>query len=424
MIMRRDVLAGVGALLATSARAHEILLPMGRGDQTKLLQTAIDLVEKSGGTLELGAGVFRISTLVINGGIKLSGVPGATILESNDDEVLRVSMANASISGIVFKTTSAATKLMFAKGCVDLTVRDCAFLGGKNGISLDACGGEISGNTIKGQEESGIFSIDATGLRIDNNTLSDIGNNGILVWRSEIGEDSTQVTGNRISTIADRAGGSGQNGNGINVYRAGHVLVAENRVTDCAFSGIRNNSGSNTQIIGNSISRAAEVALYVEFAFQGAIVANNMIDDVGVGISITNFDQGGRLAVCSSNVIRNVRGGSAGGETTAAIGIHAEADTNIADNIIEDCVGRGISLGWGDKCRNLSANANVLRNCSIGITVSLTPGSGKMNISNNMLDGCGVNIQGFDYLKPSTGDLTLPEAELPAHLSISGNTVS
>ena len=59
-------------------------------------------------------------------------------------------------------------------------------------------------------------------------------------------------------------------------------------------------------VIGNSCARAGEVALYAEFAFEGAVIANNIVDDAAMGISVTNFNEGGRLAVVQGNLIRNV----------------------------------------------------------------------------------------------------------------------
>ena len=50
-----------------------------------------------------------------------------------------------------------------------------------------------------------------------HNDLADCGNNGIQVWRSEPGEDGSIVTGNRIVRIRADSGGTGENGNGVNV---------------------------------------------------------------------------------------------------------------------------------------------------------------------------------------------------------------
>src|SRR5690606_923440 len=132
---------------------------------------------------------------------------------------------------------------------------DCT-LAGVGGIALvlESAEGEISHNLFTGAAKAAIFSLDATGLAIRNNTIRNAGNNGILVWRSEKGEDGTIVTGNRIEDIAARDGGSGQNGNGINVFRAANVIVADNRIKNCAFSAVRGNAASNMQVRGNSVT--------------------------------------------------------------------------------------------------------------------------------------------------------------------------
>ena len=100
--------------------------------------------------------------------------------------------------------------------------------------------------------QAAIRSIDAIGIEIAHNDIADCGNNGIQVWRSEAGEDGSIVSANRIVRVRADSGGSGENGNGVNVFRAGGVLVSGNRITDCAFSAVRGNAASDIQIIGNS----------------------------------------------------------------------------------------------------------------------------------------------------------------------------
>src|SRR5437879_6266485 len=79
---------------------------------------------------------------------------------------------------------------------------------------------------------------DSGGLVIARKTSRDIANNGMQVWRSQEGDDGTQVIDNRIEDIAAQSGGSGQNGNAINVYRAHNVSVRGNRIRNAAFSAV------------------------------------------------------------------------------------------------------------------------------------------------------------------------------------------
>ncbi|WP_189595201.1 right-handed parallel beta-helix repeat-containing protein, partial [Nocardia cerradoensis] len=93
----------------------------------------------------------------------------------------------------------------------------------------------------------------------------------------------------------------GQNGNSINVYRAGNVTVSGNKIRGCAFSAVRANGAANVAISNNNCSSLGETALYIEFGFEGAVVANNIIDGAALGVVATNFNHGGRLATIHGN---------------------------------------------------------------------------------------------------------------------------
>src|SRR5919106_552659 len=182
----------------------------GEIDQTATLQHAVDEAARSGTPLFLPAGAYSTRRLDLKSGTQIEGVPGRTILRYRDGGAILSfdTVENLRLAGLVL-----------------------------NGEVRPL--GEI-GNIRK----AGLFSEDAAGLEIAHNHVHDCGDNGILVWRLEPGEDGTIVTANRIERIAARSGGTGQNGNGINVFRAGSVLVNGNRIADCAFSAIRSNGGS------------------------------------------------------------------------------------------------------------------------------------------------------------------------------------
>ena len=261
-----------------------------------------------------------------------------------------------------------------------LRIADCEIVAsGRHGVMLEACEGEVTGTTVTGAEGAGIFSLDARGLKLAGNTIRGAGNNGILVWRSQAGDDGTLVVDNRIEDIAARAGGSGQNGNAINVFRAGNVIVRGNRIKGAAFSAVRGNAASNLQIVGNTCTGLGEVALYAEFGFEGALIANNVVDGAALGVAVTNFNEGGRLAVVQGNIIRNLvafRAAGADPNDVAGVGIGVEADTAVTGNVVENAPTAGILLGWGRYLRDVSATGNVVRGCGVGIAVSVAAGAG------------------------------------------------
>ena len=383
-ISRRYLLAagpGVAAGLAfgASTDAKDLGLdPASDKDQSQQLQAAIDKAVAEGGVLFLPAGRYRATGLRLEQPLHLSGVPGATILvAAKPGAVLELSNASqVTLSGISFDGAglegdgTARSALLAAAGCLDLAISSCAFLESQgNGVTLIECSGRIVDSRFGGLGKTGLFALDSKGLEIAGNHLHDIGNNAIQVWTSDRREDGTLIIGNRIERVAANDGGDGQNGNGINIFRGGGVTVANNRITDCAFSAVRDNSGDNITIANNNCARVTETAIFVEFAFSGAVVTGNVLESVSAEISITNYNEGGRLAVCSNNVVRDVKGGGPS-PNARAVAIAVEADTVVSANVIENSSEIGLFIGWGHYLRNVNAGGNIIRNCPIGIAVS------------------------------------------------------
>jgi uncharacterized secreted repeat protein (TIGR03808 family) len=399
----------------------------GEIDQTATLQLAADEAAQSGTPLFLPAGVYSTSRLKLKSGTQIEGAPGRTILRYRDGGAIMSleETENVRLAGLVLdgegKPLGDGGLLLTAREAKHLDLSDCRFIGSsEDAVALRKCTGWIKHCEIGNIRKAGLFSEDAAGLQIAHNHVHDCGDNGILVWRSEAGEDGTIVTGNQIERIAAKSGGSGQNGNAINVFRAGSVLVNGNRIADCAFSAIRCNSGSNCQMIGNSCSRLGEVALYAEFAFEGAVIANNLVDKAALGISVTNFNQGGRLAVVQGNLIRNLF--LRKDVDTRGIGIAVEADSVVTGNVIEGAPAYGILIGWGRHLRDVSVTDNLIRQAHIGIGVSTDPSAGTALISNNLITGVREGaIRGMSGPTPMGPDLAGGKADAYPNLAVYAN---
>jgi uncharacterized secreted repeat protein (TIGR03808 family) len=383
----------------------------------------------------LPAGTYVVSNLSLPSRVRLSGVPGATrIVYGGDGHLFMAEQADhIELSGLVFDGSNRSVG-EYAQGLLDLrrvghlVVDNCQITGsGKNGLALERAAGRIERSDISGAADAGIYSVEAAGLAITGNTVSDCANGGILVHRWQAAEDGTMVTGNRVERIGARSGGTGQNGNGINAFRAGNVIISSNVVSDCAFSAIRANSSSNLQISGNTCSRSGETAVYSEFSFEGAVISNNIVDGAANGISIVNFNEGGRMGVCSGNIVRNL---STSGPYTAdppgfGVGIGVEADTIASNNVIENAPLYGMSIGWGPYLRNVVATGNIIRKAGTGIVVSVVEGAGTAVISDNVIDGAlNGAVIGQRWAEPVTADLTQLSKSGFAHLTVERNRVS
>jgi uncharacterized secreted repeat protein (TIGR03808 family) len=403
-------------------------------DQSKALQRAVEETVRARQPLAIAPGVYRVGNIRLSAGAHLTGVRGATRLVFTDGASLisadgadHVTLSNLVFDGLRRRLPDRRGLIHF-ENARNIKVADCEILSpGGDGVHCRAVDGEISGMVVTDTVEAAIHSFDARGLLIARNTISGAGNNGIQVWRGQSGDDGTIIIDNRIENIDNRSGGSGQYGNAINVFRAGNVIVRGNRIRNCAFTAVRGNAASNLHVEGNSISDTREVAIYSEFGFEGALIANNTVDGAAIGVSVTNFNEGGRLAVIQGNIIRNLfpqRPAGTDPGDGAGIGIAAEADTAITGNVVENAPNAGIVLGWGIYLRDVAATGNVVRKADIGIAVSVTTGTGTALIANNVIaDVVRGAVIGMDRKKVVTGDLTKGGGEPYAHLTISGNRV-
>ena len=157
------------------------------------------------------------------------------------------------------------------------------------------------------------------------------------------------------------------------------------------------------------------------------MIANNTVDGAAIGVSVTNFNEGGRLAVVAGNMIRNLvpqRPNGTDPNDGAGIGIAVEADTAVTGNVVENAPKAGLTLGYGQYLRDVAATGNVIRRADIGIAVSVTRGAGAALIADNMIAEFSRGaILGMDRGRIATADLIKGGVERYPHLTLSGNRV-
>jgi uncharacterized secreted repeat protein (TIGR03808 family) len=451
MNRRKFLVGALGAAIATpAAAATDPAGPVLRGtlnaaelglnaekaeDQSIVLQRLLETASKEDRQIFLPAGTYMISNLRLPPRVRLSGIAGATrLVFAGGDGMITgtrcelVSLSGLTIDGAGQPFADYVAGLVHLAECSGVAIEDCVITGSAgNGLALDRSAGRIVHTTITRAAGAGIRAIESTALSITDNIVTDCGNGGILVWRWTAGEDGTMVSGNRVERIAAKAGGTGENGNGINVFRAHGVIVAGNRIADCAFTAVRANSADNVQITGNSCLRSGEVAIYSEFGFSGALIANNVIAGAASGISVTNFDSGGHIGVVSGNILRDItgKGPYPSGGPTFGVGIAVEADVAATGNVIDGAGLYGMQLGWGPHLRDLAVTGNVIRRAPIGIAVSVVDGAGSAVISDNLISGADKGaVVGMHWDKAATGDLAQNGADRYPQLLVERNRIS
>ena len=241
-LSRRAFLAGTAVSLSGTAVAAQMkvadlrgsidsadlgLLPNASDDQTVQFQNAVNRAVDRGRALFLPAGTYPVANLRLPSGTLIVGVPGRTrlVYQGGGGQLVRAEgVSNVALQGITFDGANRSIGdftegLLHFVGVRNLALENCDIAGSsKMGVVLDRCSGRVENCRIYGAAEAGLRSNEADDLAITGNTVTDCANGGIWVHRWREGEDGTIVSGNRIERIGARYGGTGQFGNGINVF--------------------------------------------------------------------------------------------------------------------------------------------------------------------------------------------------------------
>jgi len=418
---------------STSALDFDVR-PGALDNQSAAFQRMLDETARRGIPVFLPAGVYVVSNIKLPDGAIVAGVPGRTQLVYGGDGHFLSGQAlqQVRLSGLVVdganRWTGAGTDgLVDLRGVTEATLEDLTIRGaGRDGIHLERCGGRVADCAISGAARFGLFAVESSGLTIRDNRIEACANGGIIVHRWSEAHDGTIIANNRIADIGAANGGTGQWGNAINLFRADDVLVTGNRIEGAAFSAVRGNAARGLQVIGNSCRALGETAIYSEFGFENAIVADNIIDGAANGISVTNFNDGGRAATVSGNVIRNIV--ASGPYTPDApgfgTGIGIEADTTVTGNMIEGAALFGINAGWGPYLRDCVISSNVIRDVRIGIGVSDAPGAGQALISANVIAARNGAIRAHRWAELSSGELLGARRGVPENIVLANNRIT
>lgn len=440
LLLGSAALLPLPALAASDVQQHGLdathlgVRPGSQDDQSKALQRAINQAAQKKLPLWLPPGVYRAAGLKLPAGVQISGVRGATRLALNNSAPLfdagnaeNIALNSLTLDGGKIGLPENGALMQIAGGR-ELHINDCEIVNaGGHGIRLRMSQGQITNTIVAEAADTAIFSIDGINMLLAGNTIRNSGNGGIRVWQTNKNTDGAIVVDNTIENTNANGGGSGQNGNAINIFRAANVIVRGNQIKKTAFSAVRGNAASQIQIAENNCTDIGEVALYAEFDFENAVISGNTVDGAALGIAVTNFKQGGRLATVQGNVLRNItreRPKGTDPNDGYGIGIGVEADTAVTGNVIENASRIGITVGSGQYLRDCTVTGNVIRSVPTGIAVSVAPGAGAAVISQNLITGARRGaIVGMEWQKVVTTDLALVAPGAYPQLTISGNQV-
>lgn len=405
----------------------------GQADQSRALARALDRSAQEGRPLALGPGLYRAAGVMFPDGASIVGVPETTRIELSGAGPLFVSRGakRLSLRGVVLDGSNipggAQSGVLELLDVEQILLDEVALVdAGGTALVMVRSGGIVRNCRIENARHAALFSMDGRGVTVTDNQIRGCRNNGVVIRRTAKGDDGSMVSRNRIEDTGALDGGLGWNGNAVNVSKAGGVIVSDNAIRRSAFTAVRAHETSDVMISDNLCLDSGETGLYVEFGFSGAVVSGNIVDGAANGISVANFNEGGRLATVVGNVVRNCfrrkrldQPGEGYGQ-----GIGVEADIAVTGNVVENAASFGITAGWGPYLRDVTISGNVVRSCEVGIGVSVVEGVGPATIVGNTVTGSRKGgVVGYRWADAATPDLAIGGAGGLPGLTVAQNTV-
>lgn len=388
------------------------------------LQAVFDYARSQGRPLFFQPGIYDSGTttvLAANGSgrpLQVRAIPGSVTFRFNGVNIfLRVEgQTEVRFDGVVFDgqnrpltdyVSSRPALIAVSAAARNVAFENCEIVNSPGiGLYVNAFSEVLVRACTVGSHSIGIWSENGK-INVRDSSIVNLTNNGIAIWRDSITGDSSTICNNMINNVDTQAGGTGQNGNGVSVYRAVGVNITDNKIFNTKYSAIRCNGGALFNICNNNIYNAREVAIYAEVPgagidLTGAVISGNSLDTVGNGIAVANSGQFGdgvaRSVVVEGNRISNVLDNpipDAGyfPPTTIGVGIKVEQDCVESGNLIDGSARVGILAGVNTGARDLVVTGNLVRNAPIGIGVSndaVTASGRSVVVSGNIVRAASI----------------------------------
>lgn len=259
----------------------------------------------------------------------------------------------------------------------------------ESGIRLeDSAGCRISGNSITKTSSFGIKLTNAKSSVLNNNTLKEIGLDGIYIFSNS---NSVNINGNTIES---------PQGHGIYVRDSKISNIKGNKISTPKDHGIYiTGTASAKRVYENSLIGINNHGIYLNKDASAATIYNNTVDIINkdaVGIYINNNVS---VEAIENNRI-NLNESNAALTVTCKSGITVNSKkcalTTVKNNLIKECKDAGIILHAVKSGSKTAIEENTITNTAKGIYLSNT--AAVSSVSSNFI--CGAKDHGI-YLNKS-----------------------
>jgi hypothetical protein len=264
----------------------------GTTDDTAAVQSAINAVPASGGTVLFPAGTYALSaTITLKSRVTLLGDHATLVLttaptDSSQTLLLAENVEDVTVQQLGFRFATSRMWSVLVRRGHRVTVRDCS----AQGAHLLSVMGPIPQSTPSPQVTAADINTDIVVENCSLRGVSDFNNkDGAITVRFT---DRFRLTGNTISgyshgiqwwggdAAVDKDGAVG------NERKTGHGVISGNTVVKMNKGGIWGSMGRQITVTGNVVDTVGDVGIDFEGCFQCTATGNTVVDARYAGLAI------------------------------------------------------------------------------------------------------------------------------------------
>lgn len=236
----------------------------------------------------------------------------------------------------------------------------------KNGLTLNECDNiKITDNYISGSARNGASVTDSSGNTLENNTIENVGMNGINIYN---GSENNIASSNSVNSAKKH---------GIAVAANSSAVIKSNSISKAGDTGILIYNGSKGECSGNKVKNAVGHGIVFSKNASGKAASNTVSGAGKHGVLVT--DHCGSVAL-SSNKISNSISGS--GKSGISVSSHSKA--SLKDNAVNGSKSAAVSK---------SADSSIILPKVSGLSVNSVNNTDiQISFSGRSTNKCGYEI--------------------------------
>ena len=252
----------------------------------------------------------------------------------------------------------------------------------KNGLTLNECDNiKITDNYISGSARNGASLTDSSGNTLENNTIENVGMNGINIYN---GSENNIASSNSVNAAKKH---------GIAVAANSSAVIKSNSISKAGDTGILIYNGSKCECSGNKVKNAVGHGIVFSKNASGKATSNTVSGAGKHGVLVT--DHCGSVALSSNKISNSKQNGICVSNYSSSVSVNSNSISSSGKSGIS--VSSHSKASLKDNAVNGSKSAAVSKSADSSISLPRVSGLSVNSVNNIQISFSGRSTNKCGY---------------------------